>query len=108
MQTLIQVLCRRGRSLREAIADDGRLSRYGLEVVQELKAGRSPGWMKLKSVHRDHRGAINVEWDPPMQTLRCRVVTKGRGRPGEITAEFLHYLLAIHHRRIESVLIRPG
>jgi len=64
--------------------------------------------MKLKSAHRDHRGAINIEWDSPMQTLRCRVVTKGRGRPGEVTAEFLRYLLTVHHRRIESVLIRPG
>jgi hypothetical protein len=108
MQTRIQVFCRHGRSLREAIADDARLTRFGLEVVRELKAGRSPGWMKLKSVHRDHHGAINVEWDSPMQTLRCRVVTRGRGRPGEVTAEFLRYLLAVHHRRIESVMIRPG
>ncbi len=108
MQTRIQVLCSGGRSLRELIAKDRRLERHGLMVERELKPGRSPGWMKLKPVERGGHGAINVEWDPDMQTLRCRVVTRGRGRPDWITGAFVGYLLARHPRRIESILIRPG
>jgi len=108
MQTRIHIHCHRGQSLREAIAKDRRLERHGLTVVRELKPGRSPGWMKVKALDRDRHGAINIEWDGEMMTLRCRVVTRGGGRPDRITGAFVEYLIAHHRRRIESILIRPG
>lgn len=107
MQTFIQVMCRRGRSLRVGIADDPRLSRFHLEVMREQTPGRRPGWMKLRSTDPQTRGAINVEWDPPVHILNCRIVTKGRGKPNAIAGDFVKYLLARHWRRIEHIDISP-
>ena len=61
MQILIQVLCTKGRSIRQAIADDPRIDRYGLQVTKEAQPGRAPGWLKLHA--EEMRGALNVEWD---------------------------------------------
>ena len=43
MQILIQTICTKGRSLREAIASDARIGRHDLEVVQQKRPGRQRG-----------------------------------------------------------------
>ena len=43
MQILISVLCTKGRSMRQAIADDPRIGRYKLQVTKEAQPGRAPG-----------------------------------------------------------------
>jgi len=107
MQTVIQVYCTRGGSLRERIADDASLNKHLLLVVKELQPGRSPGWMKLRSTETDRHGAINIEWDAGTSILTCRVVTRNRGKPDRIIGDFLEYLLARHRRRVQSVTLAP-
>ena len=106
MQTLIDVHCSRGPSLRLRIAKDPTLESYSLVVVKEQKLGRSPGWLKLRSESPDRRGAINVQWDS-VGVLRCRVVNRGPGRPDEIAGDFVAYLLARHRKRLRSINIVP-
>src|SRR5438045_2593639 len=79
MQILIQVLCTKGRSIRQAIADDPRIERYGLQVTKEAQPGRAPGWLKLHA--EEMRGALNVEWDAQSSVLSARVVTRGSRKP---------------------------
>lgn len=107
MQTLIQVYCTRGPSLRERIADSARLGRHRLEVTREHTPGRSPGWMKVHSTEPGRPGAMNIEWDRHSRLLTCRVITKGGNRPNLIISDFIDYLLAHHRRRIEAISIRP-
>jgi hypothetical protein len=106
MQTLIDVHCSRGPSLRERIAKDVRLEKFALYVVKEQKPGRSPGWLKIRSLVPDRRGAINIQWDTT-GVLRCRVVNRGPGRPDEITGDFITYLLARHRKRVRVVNVVP-
>jgi hypothetical protein len=103
MQILIQALCSRGRSLREAIANDSRLRTHGLRVVREKQAGRAPGWMKLQSADFA-RGVLNVEWDTPSSVLSARVITRGSARPSPIVGDFINYLLIRHSRRVKAVI----
>ena len=49
MQTVLQVACSNGKSLRDAIAGDTKLAEHGLTIVAERKVGRSPGWTKIRS-----------------------------------------------------------
>ena len=107
MQTLVEVYCTRGTSLREAIANDPRLSKHGLEVLKEHQPGRAPGWAKLRGSNPGSQGTVNVEWDASSQVLRCRVVNRGRGKPHNIVGDLVEYLLARHRSRIMSVLIVP-
>ncbi len=109
MQTVLHVYCRRGPSLRDAVAHDRRLlrRRYRLMVVTAHKAGRNPGWLKLRSTEPDRPGAVNVEWNRDLNVLTCRVVTKLRNRPNLIVSDLLDYLLARHWRRLESITIAP-
>jgi len=107
MQTLIQVVCSKGRSLREAIAGDPRIARHQLQVVQQKRPGRSHGWAKLKSTLPDRRGAINLEWDANTTVLISRVVSRGRGQPNLIIGDFIDYLLARHARRVQAINIIP-
>ncbi|MDQ6827262.1 MAG: hypothetical protein M3081_00165 [Gemmatimonadota bacterium] len=102
MQILVYALCSRGESLREAIANDSSLGKYGLEVVREKQPGRSPGWMKLRGADST-RGALNIEWDPQSAVLNARVVTRGSRRPSPIVGDFLNYLLARHRTRVQAV-----
>ena len=108
MQTVIQVTCYRGGSLREAVANDMRLERYHLAVSRQKISGRNPGWAKLHSTDPDVPGAINLEWDPATKTLMVRVVTKGGNTADRITGDFLAYLMRCQRRRIRSVLVLPG
>ena len=106
MQTLVDVHCSKGPSLREKIAKDRQLEDYSLSVVNELKAGRSPGWLKIRSTEPETRGVINIQWDP-VGVLRCRVVNRRSGRPDAITGDFVAYLLARYRKRLRAVNVVP-
>jgi hypothetical protein len=108
MQILIQTVCSRGRSLREAIARDARrLEGHHLQVLQQKRPGRQHGWAKLRSTLPGRHGAINLEWDAGTQVLLSRVVTRGNGRPGGIVGDYVAYLLDRHPRRIQSIHVIP-
>jgi hypothetical protein len=102
MQILVQVLSSKGRSLREAIANDKRIGAYGLQVSSEKQSGRQPGWMKLHSAD-SARGALNVEWDAQSAILSARVVTRGSRQPSPIVGDFVNYMLARHGGRVQSI-----
>ncbi|HET6680856.1 MAG TPA: hypothetical protein VFG84_06615 [Gemmatimonadaceae bacterium] len=107
MQTLVQVFCSRGPSLREAIARDGRLEKFGLQVVKMHQPGRSPGWLKLSSTRRGGRGVVNIEWDADTRLLTCRMVTRGVALPATLLSDFLNYLLSRRGGRIRAVMVIP-
>jgi hypothetical protein len=102
MQILVQVLCSKGRSLREAIASDERLEHHGLQVTRQLQPGRAPGWLKLHATDAT-RGALNVEWDAQSAVLSARVITRGSRKPSPIVGDFINYLLARHASRVQSI-----
>ena len=108
MQTVLQVTCYHGGSLREAVASDRRLEKYHLAVSRQKTSGRNPGWAKLHSADPDVPGAINLEWDQATKTLMARIVTKGKNTADRITGDFLAYLMRCQRRRIRSVLILPA
>ncbi len=108
MQTVVQVVCNRGRSLRDAIANDRRLKTHRLSVVQEKKPGRSPGWTKVRTTEGDRSGSMNVQWDAATNILTCRVVNRGAGRPNLIIGYFVDYLLRRQRRRIRLVTVLPA
>ncbi len=108
MQSIIQVTCYHGGSLREAIANDKRLEKFQLTISRQKISGRNPGWAKLHSTDPEVPGAINLEWNPATKTLMARVVTKGRNTPELITGEFITYLMRCQRRRIRSILLLPG
>lgn len=107
MQTLVEVYCKRGTSLREAIANDSRLARHGLEVLKAHQPGRAPGWAKLRGTRPDRQGTVNFEWDASTHVLRCRVVNRGRGKPNLIVGDLVDYLLARHRTRILVMMVIP-
>ena len=102
MQILIQVLCSRGPSVRQRIADDERIGDYGLKVTKEAQPGRAPGWMKLHATDST-RGALNVEWDVQSAVLSARVVTRATRKASPIVGDFVNYLLQRHSSRIQSI-----
>jgi hypothetical protein len=57
MQILIQVLCTKGRSIRQAIADDPRIDRYALQVTKEAQ----PGGSRLAQAARHRRDARRAQ-----------------------------------------------
>jgi hypothetical protein len=101
MQSVIQVTCYRGGSLREALANDTHLEKYNLTVLRQKTPGRSPGWAKLHSTDPDIPGAINLEWDPATKILLARIVTKGSNTADRITGDF-------NRKKIRSILILPA
>ncbi|MFY9553749.1 MAG: hypothetical protein WAV47_03410 [Blastocatellia bacterium] len=105
MQTVMQVVCGKGKSLRDAIANDPRLHAYNLRILRERKPGRSPGWTKLKSTLADRRGTINIQWNASTATLMCRVVNRGAGRPHLVVGDLVDYLLDRHKRRLKLLTI---
>ena len=78
MQTLVQVICTPGSSLRDAIANDRKLDAHYFEILLERKAGRSPGWTKLRSRAVGRRGTVNIQWNGATKVLSCRVVQRPR------------------------------
>lgn len=102
MQILIHVLCSRGPSVRERIANDMKLERHGLRVIREKQPGRAPGWMKLESTQLV-RGVLNVEWDTPASVLSARVITRGT-TPSPIVGKFINYLLGRHRKRVKAII----
>lgn len=104
MRTVIQVLCKGGLSLREAISYDSHLEDYQLELVRGKKQGRSPGWAKVRS-NRGYAGAVNFDWSSTSQTLTCWVVTKKGNPPCNIVGDFIAYLLGQHSKRIVTIVL---
>lgn len=107
MQIVIQVVCTKGSSLREKIANDRALGRHLLQVTQEKRPDRSRGWAKLHSTERDRRGAINVQWLAATNILLARVVTRSGNKPNLIIGDFVDYLIARHKKRIQAISIIP-
>ena len=108
MQTLVQVICTPGPSLRDAIANDPKLDARDFEILLERKAGRFPGWTKLRSRAEGRRGSINLQWNAATRVLSCRVVNKGSGKPNLIIGDFVDYLLQRYRRRIKMVTVFPS
>ena len=109
MQTLVQVVCAPGPSVRDAIANDPRLEDRGFAVVVQKKPGRTHGWLKLRSASRAFSGVINVEWHDATHVLICRVVNKRASKPYPITGAFVNYLLQRPRvlRRIQAINVIP-
>src|SRR4051794_1797195 len=93
MQVLVQVVCSRGRSLRQAIVRDRKLEDYGLTVSEHKRQGRPHGWAKVHSTSNGRHGALNIEWDSDTNVLLCRVVTRRGGTPNLIIGDFIDYLM---------------
>jgi hypothetical protein len=108
LQTLVQVICTPGSSVRDAIANDPKLDTHDFEVVLERKSGRFPGWTKLRSHAEGRRGSINIQWNGATKVLSCRVVNKGSGKPNLIIGDFVDYLLQRHRRRVKIITVLPG
>jgi hypothetical protein len=107
MQTLVQVICSKGTSLRDSIVNDPRLSEFALVIHKKQQPGRRHGWAKIHSTEGRRRGALNIEWDADTSILVCRVVNRGAGRPNLILGDFVDYLFRRFRRRIEAVNIIP-
>lgn len=107
MQTLVQVICTKGTSLRDKISNHSRLEDSCLKVTERKWNARSRGWTKIHSTLPDRDGAINIEWDADICLLVCRVVTKRKGQPNLIIADFVDFLLSNFKTRIEAINIIP-
>src|SRR5215471_16490676 len=108
MQTIVQVVCARGKSLRDSIVNDSHITDFDLAVYSKLKPGRKRGWAKVRSTAPNRRGALNIEWDGDANILLCRLINRGAGRPNLVLGDFVCYLFQRHHRRIKAVNIIPG
>jgi hypothetical protein len=107
MQILVQVICSRGPSLRDAIAKYPRLGKHLLKVSEQKRPDRARGWTKVHSTEPDRHGAINIEWDADTNILLARVVTRGKGRPNLIIGDFVDFLLSRYRHRIQAINIIP-
>jgi hypothetical protein len=105
MQTIIQVVARETKSLRDRIVNDTKkLKEFELEVSEQKRQDRAPGWAKIHMPGK--RGAINIQWHDASRTLICWIVTRG-GPPNPIAGAFTNYLLAGLGKRIQSIQIIP-
>lgn len=107
MQTLVQVICSKGKSLRDFIVNDPKIELHDLQVGLQKKPGRSRGWAKIYSTQPDRRGVLNITWNSSVNILLCRVITKGEAKPHLIIGDFVDYLLHRCRRRIETINIVP-
>lgn len=106
MQTAVQVICKRGPSLRKLIGDQYRkLEGCNFTAAAIRKHGRNPGWLKVKSTEPGVWGALNLAWDPGTRTLTCRCVNRRLGTPHQIIGRFLDFLLRYHSLRIKVISI---
>ena len=104
MQTIIQVFSKGSKSLRDRVLNDSHLAEFGLEISEQKRQTRSPGWSKLHM--KNSPWAINIEWHAASRTLICRIVTRG-GNPHTIAGTFISFLLARCFRQIASIHIQP-
>jgi hypothetical protein len=107
LQTVIQVICSQGESLRESIVKDRKLEDYSLVVSKQRSVGRNPGWAKVYSNEYGVPGALNLVWHKESMMLIGRVVTRGSSKPDDLIGYFVTYLLARHRRRIRMISILP-
>lgn len=107
MQTLVQVVCTKGTSLRDKITKDKKLADFGLVTTKQHQPGRANGWAKVLSTEADRQGALNIQWQGDTSILWCRVVNKGAGRPNRVLGDFVDYLFQRHRGRIQAVNIIP-
>jgi len=107
MLVLVQVVCTRGPSMRDAIARNSKLEDHCLKVAEQKRQNRSPGWTKVLSTVSGRHGAINLEWDADTSILISRVVTRGRGTPSLIIGDFVDFLFSQFLGRIQSINIIP-
>jgi hypothetical protein len=107
MQVLVQVVCSRGPSLRDAVRTHPKLDGHYLRVTEHQRPGRPHGWSKLHSTLPDRHGAINLEWDADTCILLGRVITRGKGRPSLIIGDFVDFLLRRFRHRIQAINIVP-
>jgi hypothetical protein len=105
MQTLIHVIGKGTKSLRDRVVNDPKLEDFGLVVSEFKRKGRPQGWAKLHM--NGAHGAINIEWHASSRLLLCRAVTKG-GKPHDIVGAFITFLIAHHQRQILSIQILSG
>jgi hypothetical protein len=107
MQILVQVVCTRGTSLRDAIAKNPRLGRHQLRVSEQKRSGRAHGWTKVHSTEPNRRGAINLAWDANTNLLLARVITRDPGKASLIIGDFVHLLMSRYRKRIQAINIIP-
>jgi hypothetical protein len=105
MQTVVEVVSSKGASLRDAIASDRRLSKYGFAVLKEKQPGRKPGWTKIRSTDASRRGTINIDWNNSTHTLTCRVVNRGKAKPSLVIGDFVSYLLGRYSSRLKLLMV---
>ena len=108
MQTVIQVICSPGVSLRDKIVKDKKLEDYNLIVSKQKTAGRNPGWAKLYSSDNAIPGVINLVWHRASLILVGRIVTRGSNTPDKLLGDFVTYLMAQHPKRVKAINIFPG
>lgn len=108
MVTIVQVICRKGPSLRDAIANDPHLDDYDLIVLRQMQPGRSPGWTKINSTDHSRQGTINLEWSGATNILTCRVVNKGAGKPDLIIGDFVNFLMGRYRKRLKLINVLFG
>jgi hypothetical protein len=105
MQTVIQVLCTGGASLRQRIANDrDRLEEFELKLGPEKKLDRNPGWTKMNG-RGNVLGGVNMSWDAATRTLTCRVVNRRLTRPHRIVGRLVDFLLCRYRNRIKVITI---
>src|SRR5258708_23111911 len=100
MQTILQVICSKGTSLRDAIVNDEKLEEFGLVTQMKRQPGRPHGWAKILSNEPGRRGALNVEWDAATSILLCRIFNRGAARPNRALGDFSDYLFNRFRRRM--------
>lgn len=105
MQTVVEVVCSKGPSLRKLIVHDDQLHTHELKLESQQRLHRPDGWAKLRGTHPHQPGALNIEWHSRTATLVCRVVNKGDARPSGILGSFINYLFDKHRERVKAVII---
>ena len=106
MQTIIQVISKGTKSLRDQIVrDEKHLEKFGIVVSEKKRNGRPNGWAKLHKF--PDPGAMNLQWHSASQTLICRIVTK-RDIPHKLAGAFTEYLLSRPKLKIHSIQIIPA
>jgi len=105
MQTVIQVLCTGGVSLRQTIADDQEgLEQFQLKLGRQRIANGHPGWTEVRG-RGNTWAALKISWDMPTTTLTCRVASRRLARPHPIASKFVDFLLYRYSERIKAVSI---